>query len=264
MIDTRKMARDVAQLRQQLGHLDQVWNAIEQNATQGIDRHRDNLVGEVLAEVTKTAGKVAAAYLFRAEWLYQEPEWFDHRLHVLDPEEHWNDFWTASSDNCNAVLPLGGKLLDLCSGDGFYDYWFYRYRASKIIAVERNHEVFEFAVKHHSDPRITYVEEDILKLNPAPDSFDVVIIRGAIEHFSQRDQQLVFELARNVLKPGGYFCGDTPAKRGTSVMLGAHEYEWADEIEMREHLGRVFDQGRIMTRTMVSELRTTLIWQCQK
>lgn len=90
------------------------------------------IVGEYFAKIASIIGKLASEYLLKAQWGYGEPEWFDHRHHILYPEKHFNDFWTASSDNVIKYLPVGGKLLDLCSGDGFYDYYFYRKRASVI------------------------------------------------------------------------------------------------------------------------------------
>lgn len=236
--------------------------ATQRYLNQRPSKERDLWLGEEFARIAGEFGKAAAAYLFQAQWRYQEPEWFDHRLHILDPERYFNDFWTASSDNVISVLPFGGRLLDLCSGDGFYDYWFYRHRAD-VVCIERSREVCDFASKHHSHPRIKYMCGDVLTYGMPTDAFDVVVIRGAIEHFSAADQQLIFKKSLAALKPGGWFCGDTPAKKADgSKALGAHECEWHDEQEMREVLGRIFSE--IETRTLVSEERTTLLWRCRK
>ncbi len=259
MIDLEKMAADVLLARKALAELEPAWLLLEYDPT----KRTDEEVGERFAKAAIACGRVAAAHLFRAEWYYAEPEWFDHRLHLLDPETHFNDFWTASADNVISILPLGGRLLDLCSGDGFYDYWFYRYRASLILSIERDPEVLQFAIKHHSHPNISYVHGDILTAEVQSGSFDTVVIRGAIEHFTRENQQRIFKKAWDALKPGGYFCGDTPAKRGEEIKaLEAHEFEWRDEAEMRRELSGVF--SNIQTRTLVSTYRTTLLWQCQK
>jgi SAM-dependent methyltransferase len=259
MIDGPVLDRYIAAAAASVDRLPGLLRATEQRPT-----HRsDAQIGELFARMATDCGKVAAAYLFRSQWAYNEPEWFDHRLHLLDPDEHFNDFWTASADNVIRVLPLGGRLLDLCSGDGFYDYWFYRYRAS-VLAIERNAEVIALAAKHHAHPKIEYVDADILTYAYPAEAFDTVVIRGAIEHFSETDQQRIFQIARDALKPGGYFCGDTPAKRGNETKaLGAHEYEWADEPEMRRMLRSIFAEDSIETSTLVSENRTTLFWRCR-
>ncbi len=207
-------------------------------------------------------GRFAGRFLFRSQWGYGAPEWYDHRLAVLDPERHAVDFWTASADNVIRVLPYGGRLLDLCSGDGFYDYWFYRFRAD-IVCVEKNDEAYRFATEHWSHPKITYLHDDVLTYQPEASAFDVVIIRGAIEHFQWEDQQRLFLKAWSALKPGGYFCGDTPAKKADgNKALPAHECEWADEPEMRRNLAEVFSD--IETWALKSEERTTLFWRCRK
>jgi SAM-dependent methyltransferase len=258
MIDEKKMAADVESLKDEISKLGFVQQFFEEKPTREID----TLIGERMARLSMLCGKVAAARLFRAEWGYVEPEWFDHRLHLLDPETHFNDFWTASSDNVISVLPLGGRLLDLCSGDGFYDYRFYKHRA-EVVAIEKNKEVYEFACKHHGDIAITYILDDVLTYQPKPETFDTVVIRGAIEHFNRENQQHIFRKAWTALKEGGWFCGDTPAKRGEELKaLDAHEYEWRDEAEMRRELSCVFKI--IECRTLISTNRTTLLWKCQK
>lgn len=214
----------------------------------------------MLAAVVAQCGSLAADYLFHGQWGYGDPEWCDHRLSVLNPARFQTDFWPVSAANVIQVLPLGGKLLDLCSGDGFYDYMFYAKRAL-VTCVEHNREAFRAAMSRHACPQITYEFADVLAYQPA-DDFDVVLIRGAIEHFSETNQQVIFEKAFKALKPGGYFCGDTPAKQGDAKLLEAHECEWADEDEMRRALAATFPN--MLTWTLVSETRTTLFWQCQK
>lgn len=220
-------------------------------------------VGEVFARLAAVHGKVAARLLFHAQWSYRTPEWFDHRLHLLDPELWFTDYWTASADNVLRVLPLRGRLLNMCSGDGFYDYWFYRRRASEIMCVEFNREAFDLAVRHHADARIRYVFADVLTCELPERHFDVVSIRGAIEHFKPADQIRLFKKCFEALKPDGWFCGDTPAKKTDGIrQLPSHEHEWSDEQEMRRALGEVFTS--METWSMISENRTTLFWRCRK
>lgn len=219
--------------------------------------------GEIFVKISSFTGIIAAKFLFHAQWGYNAPEWFAHRLHVLDPNKYFTDYWTASADNVVRALPLGGRLLNLCSGDGFYDQYFYRKRAAEITCIEFNREVHDFAVKHHSDKKITYILGDVLSYPLAQSYYDVVCVRGAIEHFSPDDQQKIFTKSFDALKPGGYFCGDTPAKKkGVEKQLPSHEYEWSDEQEMRRVLNAVFSE--IETWSIVSEGRTTLFWRCKK
>ncbi|KPA18829.1 hypothetical protein MHK_000952, partial [Candidatus Magnetomorum sp. HK-1] len=100
------------------------------------DRRLDIILGEYFAKVSKTAGKLAANLLYRGRWGKLDPEWFDHRIHLLYPEKMFNDHWCITAVNAIQRLPFGGTLLDLCSGDGFFPFYFYRNRAKNIDCVE--------------------------------------------------------------------------------------------------------------------------------
>ena len=221
------------------------------------------VVGEYCAQIGLMVNKLAGDLLFDSRWGDSESEWFDHRLHLLDPDKWFTDFWAASADNIIGVLPLGGKLLNLCSGDGFYDYYFYRKRAGEIISVELNQEALDHARRLHSAPNIKYIQGNVLTFDPPDSYFDVVMIRGAIEHFDQQGQHIIMQKDAKALKSGGWFCGDTPARRENNQKhLSLHEFEWADEREMKQELGSVF--RHIETGTLVSEKVTTLFWRCRK
>lgn len=221
------------------------------------------IVGEYYAHVAQNLQRLASQLLYKAQWSYKCPEWFDHRHHFFAPEKFGADFWAMSADLALLKLPLHGRILDLCSGDGYYDYHFYSRRASEVVAVEILPQAHRQALRHHARPNIAYVNGSIFDYNPEPGYFDVVLIRGAIEHFSAADQQRVFSLANEALKKGGWFCGDTPANPDKGVkQLDSHENEWADEAEMRECLSRVFP--KVDTMSYASYQRTTLFWQAQK
>ncbi len=199
----------------------------------------------------------------RGQWKYSEPEWFDHRHHLLYPERYFNDYWTISANNIISVLPQQAKLLEMCCGDGFYDFYFYKDRCQEIIGVELNDDVYNQSVRLHSADNITYLHQSILDFTPQDNYFDTVSIRGAIEHFSEENQQVIFKKALKTLKVGGWFCGDTVANlEQEHSLLISHEHEWINEDQMRTELSRVFDH--VETSTLISQNRTTLLWKCQK
>jgi 2-polyprenyl-3-methyl-5-hydroxy-6-metoxy-1,4-benzoquinol methylase len=231
-------------------------------------QERDRRFGELFAELARQYGQLAAKFLFRSQWNYQEPEWFDHRLHLLDPENQWNDFWTMSAANVIRVLPFGGRLLDLCAGDGFYDYWFYSQRAT-VVCVEKDLEAYQSAVTHHSKPEITYHHADVLQYEPESEAFDVVLIRGAVEHFKEDEQSILIAKSWNALKRGGYFCGDTIASTETGKAHPMHEKEWRDARQMRDELSKILKpmgclEKDVETWALQSKARTTLFWRCKK
>jgi SAM-dependent methyltransferase len=226
--------------------------------------------GEVCACISRFAGNWAASSLFYAQWRLATPEWFDGRISQLAPGKWGNDLHHIVYSNVLEVIPLGGRVLDICSGDAFIPYYIYSRRADQIVCVDYDLNASIHAARYHSKPGIQYHHGSIFDFKWEDGWFDVVVIRGAIEHFTQEQQQQIFSLAKRVLKTGGYFCGDTPANaQAEDRLLESHEYEWADEAQMRQELSHVFSD--IETQVYVSRepidgktLRTSLIWRCWK
>lgn len=226
--------------------------------------------GEVCAYISRFTGNLAASSLFYAQWRLATPEWFDGRISQLAPGKWGNDLHHIVYANVLEVIPLGGRVLDICSGDAFIPYYIYSRRADQIVCVDYDPNAAKHAARYHSKASIQYRHGSILEFEWEAEWFDVVVIRGAIEHFTQEQQQQIFSLAKRVLKPGGYFCGDTPANAQTEVrLLESHEYEWVDEAQMRQELSHVFSD--VETQAYVnrepidgSTLRTSLIWRCRK
>jgi len=222
------------------------------------------IMGEYYLKVARYASKLASQLMFKAQWGYQEPEWFDHRHHLLDLENFFKDYWAIPACEIVAVLPWGGKILELCSGDGFYPYHFYKTRASEIVCVEFDEEVYRHALRCHSAPNIQYNLQSVLDYEPPENYFDVVSIRGAIEHFSEADQFAIFQKAHKALKVGGYFCGDTPVANPDPQHkhLSHHEREYADEAELERELKKIFEW--VEAYQVVSQDRKNLFWKAKK
>lgn len=222
------------------------------------------IVGEYFLQLSRKTGEIASQLLLKAQWGYQEPEWFDHRHHLLNLDRFFGDYWAIPASDVVACLPWGGSLLELCSGDGFYPYYFYRTRAKEIICVEFDKEVYNHAKRCHSSPNIDYILQSVLEYEPNPNYFDVVSIRGAIEHFNEDEQILIFEKAYQALKSRGWFCGDTPAANPNPSQkhLSHHEHEYKDEYELKQQLEKVFEV--VHTYKVVSKDRVNLFWKCQK
>lgn len=228
-----------------------------------LTRQNDLLLGEYYADLSRRLGVIASELLMKAQWGYCQSEWFDHRHHFLNPATYANDYWAMSADQVLLKLPQEGKMLDLCSGDGFYDYHFFARRASEVISLDMNPEAHRQAIRLHRHQNISYLLQDVLTYDPPEDYFDVVVIRGAIEHFNQDEQYRIFRMAHRALKPHGWFCGDTPANPETdSKQLSAHENEWKDENEMKAEISTVFPV--VETLTFRSQKRVTLFWHAQK
>lgn len=203
-------------------------------------------------------GEKASKLLYSAREGIAGIDWFDHRHHLLNPSIEFTDFWAMSGDNAVCKMQLDSVVLDLCCGDGFYDYHFYRHRAASIRAVDISERTIALAKREHGAPNIEYAMYDIRTWNFGG-PYDVVICRGAIEHFTADEQRDIFVKVYNALKLHGWFCGDTVTPVAGNVV---HKHEWVDEREMIGVLDPVFDV--VDVNTVISRGRTTLLWRCQK
>jgi len=228
------------------------------------EQRKEIIAGEYFSVVSRRAGVLSSNLLVQARRSHGTSDWFDHRHHLLNPEKYFTDSWTIVIHDSLVKMPMGARVLDLCSGDGFYAYYFYRHRASEITCIEIGLAQHRQAVRLHSAANITHVNGSVLEYELRENYYDVVTIRGAIEHFSEEAQQVLLKKVRKALKSGGWFCGDTVANpdKNNSKLLNAHEFEWADEKQMRDVLTRVFPLTETMT--FVSTKSTALLWQSMK
>lgn len=220
-------------------------------------------LGEYYALISKTCGEIAAPLMFKSRWNSEyNPDWFDHRISDLS-EAYTESHVELSAMNTMIKLPLNGTILSLCLGDGYYEYTYYSTQASNVDCIEIQDICLEHAKAYHNRDNIHYKKGNILEENYGTEKYDVVTIRGAIEHFKEKDQIKIFKKANAALKENGYFCGDTPKMREDGhKQLKEHECEWKSEEEMRLSLKEVF--SHIETNSYTTKSRTTLLWACRK
>jgi hypothetical protein len=247
--------------------------------------HRESLIiGEYLLKLSVHLGRFASHYLKQGQWAFEPPDWFDQRHHTLDMEKQNKNSWLESIASVLRILPENGKLLDYCAGDAYLDYQFFRHMASEItcVDIDDSNEYKNYLIKKNSSvPNIEYIYEDVLTHNSKKNYYDVVLIRGAIEHFSLENQILLFKKIKLSLKENGWFCGDTPcsiqdenkihpADESVAVTAGkaqggnyAHENEWKDEQEAKELLSKHFDEVHTYSVYCNIDPRTTIFWRCR-
>ena len=112
--------------------------------------------GEVSAGIPRRTGSWAASSLFYAQWRLATPEWFDGRLSQLSPVRWGNDLHHIVYSNVLEVIPIGGRVLDICSGDAFIPYHIYSRRADQIVCVDYDPNAANHAKYHHAKPEIQY------------------------------------------------------------------------------------------------------------
>ena len=69
----------------------------------------------------------------------------------------------------------GSTVLDLCCGDGFYSYYFYKDLANKIDAIDNDFDAIRYSNKYHNAKNITYFKMDVNKAEFPSNYYDYVI-----------------------------------------------------------------------------------------
>jgi len=102
-------------------------------------------------------------------------------------------------------LSFGREVLDLCCGTGWCTQRISEV-AKSVTGVDNDKDAIEFAEIKYGGK---FLVMDALDLKFHNDTFDTVILREAIEHFSGQETHKLFEEITRVLKPNGLLFGTT-------------------------------------------------------
>ena len=176
------------------------------------------------------------------QWgLKPRPEWHDH---FLDQYWQWsapdnarwakNDsLWVERGVFSRLVLKPGGKMLEICSGDGFNARHFYSRQVSSVLALDFDKDALAHARRFNSKPNITYIERDIRDGLP-PGPFDNIVWDAAIEHFTEAEIDKIMGDIVQRLGSDGVVSGYTMVEAADGRKANAlHEYEFKSKEDLR-------------------------------
>jgi len=143
--------------------------------------------------------------------------------------------------SANRILDLGGANAPLCDAG-------YPHRFQEMVVVdlppEDRHDAFAGRIVHDRDSasgpvRVAYTSMTDLAMFESA-SFDLVWSGQSVEHISVEAARQMFAEVLRVLRPGGWFCLDTPNRLLTTIHAeGAmihpdHKHEYSPAELMRE------------------------------
>ncbi|HKR61298.1 MAG TPA: methyltransferase domain-containing protein [Pyrinomonadaceae bacterium] len=158
------------------------------------------------------------------------------------------------------IVDLGGACPTVIEGALYASD--YPYRAKELIIVDLPHNTRMIVPLDFREERIVrdygvinYIHSSMTDLSVIDDAFaDLVFAGESIEHVTPAEAVLVIAEARRVLKPGGYFCLDTPNSKLTRIHSPKQfvhpehkvEYTPTELIELLQNGGfEVVDSGGI-------------------
>ena len=124
------------------------------------------------------------------------PSHYDHEINLYN--------WIYDSSLSQFVEPgvysrslikKGDKILDLCSGVGFYSYLFLSDFENSVDAVDLNKPDKKYLKKN-----INFINANILDYEFKKDYYDVVVWCEAIAYFSENQKILIFKKIKETLK----------------------------------------------------------------
>ncbi len=130
-------------------------------------------------------------------------------------EHHADDFLTryerldtdAIHDDWLSLLPSTQLLvLDVGTGSGRDAAWFAD-QGHEVVAVEPADRLRNHARKHHSSPRIQWIDDHLPALAAVYDldyRFDLILLNGVWMHVPPSERKRAFRKLTNLLKPGGH------------------------------------------------------------
>jgi SAM-dependent methyltransferase len=162
--------------------------------------------------------------------LLGDAEWFDHEIDV-----HWQ--WPRRGGGAflerGAFIALGmqstDRVLELCSGDGFYAARFYAPRAASVLALDHNPAAVRFARRAHRAANVSYEVADITRGLP-PGPFQRVVWNAALTHFTIAEIDDIVAEARTALAPGGLLAGYSEIEPGSDYGYTRHVLADAGEL----------------------------------
>ncbi|TWA53125.1 methyltransferase family protein [Azospirillum baldaniorum] len=193
-------------------------------------------IAEAVAELAAMSRGFAANchdVKFRYDWsIPPAPEWFDHFIDsYLLLRRDRNTFWMERGVYGVLALSRGGRVLELCCGDGYYTRNFYAPFAGSIVALDFDPDAIAHARRYNAAPNVEFRNADIRKDIPK-ETFDNVVWDAAIEHFTPDEMDGILKTVSSCLDGKGCLSGYTIVAMDSGKHLDQHEHEFTSMSEL--------------------------------
>ena len=151
-------------------------------------------------------------------------------------------FWLEAAFKSMEVMKKGDHVLDIGTGDGFFPFFFYRFWADKIDAIDIEEDAVIHAQENYPDPTIRYSICDIIK-DPFPGKgYNTVLWHNAMDFITLEDQLVVMDKIIACSAPSVVMFGSV-------FLLSDRNYQANDahkksaffsEDELKSHLSKKF------------------------
>ncbi len=136
--------------------------------------------------------------------------------------EHFHRYTMA------AAFAEGKQVLDAACGEGYGSHLLAQ-QAESVVGVDVSERAIQHANNHYQKSNLSFIQNNVLKMDFADNSFDLVVSFETLEHLVEH-QELIVEFKR-VLKPDGVILISTPDKK---------EYSDKNNFDNEYHLKELY------------------------
>ncbi|WP_353570431.1 SDR family NAD(P)-dependent oxidoreductase [Candidatus Albibeggiatoa sp. nov. BB20] len=99
------------------------------------------------------------------------------------------------------------RILDVCCGLGGAGFYLESEHGAKVTGIDREAELIEHAkrIATERSSQCEFIHGDVVATHFNDNTFDYIICRDALLHFSEAQKNQLFQKVRSWLKPGGKF-----------------------------------------------------------
>jgi SAM-dependent methyltransferase len=217
------------------------------NALEAMMRRLAIFVVEYLNLIMRKLTSATHFLQYGLQWGWEpRPEWFDHYL-----DQHWqmsatnNGLWVERGVFSRMMIKPGGRMLEICCGDGYNAKHFYSSAAASITAIDFDKDAIPHAKRFNSAPNVTYLQRDIRHGLPEG-RFDNIVWDAAIEHFTEAEIDNLLKNLVGLLGEHGVLSGYTLTEARDGRKSNAlHEYEFKDMDDLRRFFTPHFKHVRV-------------------
>jgi len=164
-------------------------------------------IGNILFSFSKRYASFHTRILKFFQWsLSISPSHYDHEINLYNwiYDSSLSQFAEAGVFS-RALIKKGDKILDLCSGVGFYSYLFLSDLGNSVDAIDFNKPDKKYLKKN-----INFINANILDYKFKKDNYDIVVFCEAVAYFSENQKIMIFEKIQKTLKNKGTLYIRTP------------------------------------------------------
>lgn len=170
-------------------------------------------IGKLLYTSAKRYASIHTKLMHYTDWYFgnKEPSSYKHEINLYNWMYEPSQVEFAEGGVFGRMLiHENNTVLDLCCGDGSYDYLFFSDIAGQIDAVDYDANSINYAKSAYKHKNINYICSDLLLFEYKDDFYDVVTWRAGAAYFAKKDRKTLFQFICKSLKKEGKFYIGTP------------------------------------------------------